>query len=619
MKLGSGGIVAKAKRPDIQVLRGIAVLVVVLSHFEVPHINGGFLGVDVFFVISGYVITQTLLQSSNAASSTKQRIKHFYVRRAKRILPAATFIALISFFASIFFFPISYLGRHLTEVIGSIFMFSNGVFWHQSLFYLNQTTVPSPFLHYWSLAVEEQFYLVWPLVLILIVKNRKWIVYLGIPILFALAVVTTHSRPSFSYFSPSSRAWEFLLGAAVIFLPKKKFANWVRSLFIAAASLALVASFLIISHRNATPGLSTTIPVLSTAILIYLGFNSTVLRPLQWIGDISYSLYLVHWPVIVFFNALYIHKSSAATFALIVLSIALAKLISMAIESPFRFETLGIARRKAFISSAAGVAAVLLLASANGYFSKQDVTTLVMDPGHSELYYSTCHTQGSMPIVKGCYFADTTSDKTVMLVGDSHAAQYFTGLEVAAKAAGYKLLSTTKSACPAVLFVKYASSEDESCNEWQHNIVDVVKQVQPDILVISNFTERTGDRFSLGVSPKEFADSQVEFINRVRGSVGKVAYVGDSPFPGLYAMTCLENNRKHLSRCDLRDTKTATSNAVEKRVSEIGVTVVDSRGFLCQKGICPAVVGEKNVYRDASHISNHIYDIVAKGLAPIFD
>jgi peptidoglycan/LPS O-acetylase OafA/YrhL len=603
------------KRQDIQALRGFAVLAVVLYHLEFPLIHGGFLGVDIFFVISGFVITETILRSTG---TLKQRLAHFYYRRARRILPAATFVAVLTFLAAVLFLPRPYFGKYVFDTISSLFMFSNAGFAYQNLDYLNQGLNPSPFLHYWSLAVEEQFYLVWPLVLILIVRNRKRLLLALLPLLFVGAVLTTHFKPGFSYLSPSSRAWEFLAGALVVFLSKEKFGRRSRQALLALASTAILISLIFINNQSATPSFSTALPVLSAALLIYLGFESKFLGGMAKIGDISYSLYLIHWPLIVIANAIFGDLSLVVGIAIFVASIFFARLVSVRIESPFRYGEFKPALKKSVLVSVVLALAVLGVAASTGFLGSGKDRGFVIDAVEPITYNLGCHVYGEIPKVEGCDFGDTSSAKRVLLVGDSHAEQFFPGLNVAAKRAGYRLSSWTKSACPAIALDDRPAKREADCREWERRIISLVNTLKPDILVFTNFTERPDLKESLGMTIEDYKASFDDFVLRIRESAAKIVYIGDSPYPGEDSIACLTREHKTPTKCDVQNSKRPLTTVLEQEAKRLGLTFIDSRSFLCEEIRCRAIVEDKNVYRDDSHISVHIFEIVAKGLAPIF-
>jgi peptidoglycan/LPS O-acetylase OafA/YrhL len=292
-EINTPAIATSGKRSDIQVLRGLAVLAVVFYHLGFP-IDGGFLGVDSFFVISGFVITGTLLRSQG---TIKRRVFLFYKKRVRRILPTSVYITLVTLFASFLFLPRIYLSKYFLDAVSSIFMVSNIKFAKDGVDYLQQTLHSSPFLHFWSLGVEEQFYLIWPLFLFSLFR-QKYIYNIALPALFVGSTITAHFYPTVSFFSPTSRAWEFLAGAFVATLSPCKFNKVIRLLIVLLSFSIVLSSLIFAKHNGNLLHFFTLMVVTGTGLLIYVGFSNAFFKPLVEIGNISYSLYLVHWPII---------------------------------------------------------------------------------------------------------------------------------------------------------------------------------------------------------------------------------------------------------------------------------------------------------------------------------
>ena len=241
--------------------RSVAVLLVIAYHLKI--VKGGFLGVDIFFVISGFVITQNL---STASGSTGQKLKAFYLRRAKRILPSSLAVILLTALLSRFFLAPIYQSRFKIDALWSTLMGANIGFGLHNLDYLQATTSPSPYLHYWSLGVEEQFYIIWPLIFFaFFALQRKKITWL-IPPFILMALISTNIWPVFSFYLPSSRAFQFLFGAALVGLGRAKKLNaW----WAIVGWVGIFSSAFLISDSIANPNLYSLIPTLSTALVIY--------------------------------------------------------------------------------------------------------------------------------------------------------------------------------------------------------------------------------------------------------------------------------------------------------------------------------------------------------------
>ncbi|WP_426623027.1 acyltransferase family protein [Leifsonia sp. McL0607] len=354
-------------RADIEGLRSVAVLLVVGSHLIVWP-EGGFVGVDVFFVISGYLITGILIRQLEVKGTIS--FVDFYRRRFLRIVPAALVVLILTTAVTwLVFFPVRALATTWDAVFAAVFV-ENWNLVSRGTQYFASTSVPSPFQHYWSLSVEEQFYLLWPWLLILAAalfrtrhaRRRALVVGLvaGVAVSFVLACIESELRPSIAYFSTATRAWELGIGALVALLPKTISARlgdrahavvWLTGLGL------IVVSAFVITESAAFPGPWAAFPVAGTAAILFSDrpgrWQIAVTNPVaRYFGKISYSLYLWHWPVIVF---LIILSPSPATWQLALsfaLMVALSAISYHFVETPFRHWRLGSASADRVFASA---------------------------------------------------------------------------------------------------------------------------------------------------------------------------------------------------------------------------------------------------------------------------
>ena len=344
-------------RPDIQALRAVAVLLVVMFHAHIPGFHAGFLGVDVFFVISGYVITTVLLQERETSSANS--ISGFYGRRIRRILPAATLVLIVTLFAVYHWLGVVSGVVNANDAKWVAAFMGNFHFASTGTQYLTANAPPSALQQYWSLAVEEQFYLVWPVLFIALVgiwpkvaMQRKLLVALGVIIAASLtwSIIETGQNQVWAFFSPLTRAWELALGAALaVAAPHLRdrsprvgiVLTWLGYLVIAGATWAF-------SETTPWPGSAVMVPVLATGAVILggtlrqrEGFGPvTRSAPVQWFGNTSYSLYLVHWPIIIIATEYAVQPLSTRNNVLLILaSIAAAAISYYLIENPIRRST----------------------------------------------------------------------------------------------------------------------------------------------------------------------------------------------------------------------------------------------------------------------------------------
>lgn len=343
-------------RPEIQALRAVAIGCVLLYHFWPAALPAGFVGVDVFFVVSGFLITGLLLR--DAERHDRVRLKEFYVRRSRRIVPAAMVVLTACAAATLFFVPRREWGPFLQQTLSSALYVEN---WHLA----RDSQIPeradlasTPVQHFWSLSVEEQFYLVWPLLIILALwlaarsGRRRTETLAAVLVLTTVASfvhgsLLTLQDHNLAYFSTLARGWEFGVGGLLALLPRSEGDRLRRTRAAAGwAGLAAIAfAALAFTDEDRFPGTIALLPVLGTAAIIWAGMPRAALslapvagwRPVQWFGDISYSLYLWHWPIIMFTPYITGQPTPAIGMVLLLLlSIGIADASKRWVEDPFR-------------------------------------------------------------------------------------------------------------------------------------------------------------------------------------------------------------------------------------------------------------------------------------------
>jgi len=308
------GITPRDYRPDIDGLRAIAVLAVVLFHADIALFRGGFVGVDVFFVISGFLITRIILREVQQANANNVRFDYlrFYERRARRLFPALFVTTAIAFCAGAILMVPSHLERFSGALLSSLVWLSNVFFWTETGYFDSDAHL-KPLLHTWSLSVEEQFYLIWPALLVALgtLGNLRWVLA-GIVTISAISLLGAEmmhlSDSSAAFFLMPFRIYEFGLGALLVWFVERPPKNtWVLegTLFLGLALIG--ASILLFRESSVVPGWLGLIPCLGAVGVIYAGraprLGMVLRNPAAvYIGRISYSLYLVHWPIVVFYR-----------------------------------------------------------------------------------------------------------------------------------------------------------------------------------------------------------------------------------------------------------------------------------------------------------------------------
>jgi len=589
---------------QIQGLRALAALLVTIFHARL--VPGGFIGVDIFYVISGYLITGLILREIEQTGSLD--LNAFYQRRIKRLLPTSVFVLFITAIVGMFVLPAitrDALGRDLFAAAAYI---SNYLFaWWQND-YQNLNATPSPFIHYWSLAVEEQFYVVWPILLLLLARYGRRAIFWGISITtvlsLLLSVYQTQTSPIWAFYSLPTRAWELGVGALLLFVPEKvwrnRFIPWLGVIGIAIATFNF-------DENTAFPGLNAVLPVFATALLIGSisiwprAFNDlSNNRISQWLGAISYPLYLWHWPALVLpSSALGRPLRIRERLFCILLTVVLAHLTSKFIEQPLRHKK--IEGKKVYLFFVATtitslIAGLIISATSSSMISVKGTNykfNLIDVMEKPAVYGDDCHVNYGETKSGYCTYGDTKSNRTLVLYGDSHAAQWFPALEQIALERGYKLISLTKSACPAV----DAPREDQGafknvhCEKWRQNSIARIKSIHPDAVITSSFQYFTPPS-GFPSKSRWWDDGQRRLLSELRGSSNHLIYISDTPRPLRDIPNCLAS----------RDSHTCDSTEKTRNVIINGFEKIDPTPWLCTS-YCPAIKDGYVVYRDASHIS----------------
>ena len=590
---------------QIQGLRALAAILVTVFHARL--LPGGFIGVDIFYVISGYLITGLILREIEKTGTLD--LRSFYQRRIKRLLPTSVFVLFVTaIFAWILFPPITRdaLGRDLFAAATYI---SNYLFaWWQND-YQNLNATPSPFIHYWSLAVEEQFYLIWPIFILFLARYGKKVILGGIAITtlgsLLFSIYLTQVAPIWAFYSLPTRAWELGFGALLLFIPetkkKMRILPWLGFFGITFASLNF-------NENTAFPGKNALIPVIATVVLIAsikywppLFNDLSNSRVSQWLGGISYPLYLWHWPALVLpSSALGRPLRFYERFLCILLTIILAHFTSKYVEEPLRHKNLSprTIYKGAIVTTASSLAVGTLIAFSTSSIitTKGDISyqfDLVKVMEKPAVYGDDCHVNYGETKSGFCTYGDKNSSETIVLYGDSHAAQWFPTLEKLAKQRGFKLISLTKSACPAV----DANRPDQGafkqvhCTKWRQNSIERIAKIKPMAVITSSFQYFTpaNERVSRATW---WRDGQRKLLSDLTGATDHLIYISDTPRPLRDIPNCLASRNSRV--CD---------STQKTRVSIIfGFEVVNPTPWLCSS-FCPAIIDGTVAYRDASHIS----------------
>lgn len=476
-------MILKNYRPDIDGLRAIAVLSVLLFHAGYPAFSGGFVGVDVFFVISGYLITGFILNDQN--QSLTAHLKDFYARRIRRIFPALIVVIAASLVAGWFWLlPPDYVALAKQALAGAFFV-PNFLFWSEAG-YFDKVAELKPLLHLWSLGIEEQFYLVWPIAIFTIKRTRLLRPFLFVVTIasFAYCVYLTASDPNSAYYLPFSRMWELTIGgliAAISFRSSNTLVNNALSVFGLSAILWSVVA---ISPSDPFPGAIAAIPTLGAAALIWSGPSTFIasrllsIKPAIYIGLISYPLYLWHWPLLSFARQL---GWPISTWMVLAASVALASITYEFIERPLksgRFRPFPFPLLAGMgMVAACGFAVVI---SAGVYWrypidSASILKTLSYDYGPDGRLYECwlVDEKGSQQYPPEC--TSPNGKDGILIVGDSHAARLYPGLLKAFP--NNPVWQITRSGCLPL-------GGSSLCNQTRDYALQIAKQQHPKYVIL---------------------------------------------------------------------------------------------------------------------------------------
>lgn len=625
----------------VQGLRGIAILLVLLNHAGVPGFDGGFIGVDVFFVISGYLIGGLLLREMETTGRVD--LWAFYARRVRRLLPASLVMIAVVLVGIRCLYAPQEQDELLSSARASALYAANLWFASRPTDYFGGHTEANPLLHLWSLAVEEQFYLVWPLLMLAAARATAgdarrglnllvWVA--GIPSLIACIALSLVNF-KYAFFLSPMRVWEFGAGMFVALRPGLAASLSLRSLqaigWLALAVLALTTVLFDGSLRF--PGHWAVIPVAATAALLLVaerGAASDAGRGLhwgwlRWVGDCSYSLYLWHWPVLIAAAMVSPKFGPGLTVAVILVSLLLGRLSYRFIEQMF------LSRRWADVPPrrvviAGLVACVLLAVAAQGLRGRIDKPA---EPDRFEQAskWKLIESSGCLVLFDAvdqppCEFGVHNGAKTVVLLGDSHAAQWLPPLQALALKHGWRLVALTKAVCPSVdvdVLFYVTRTRFEPCSQWRERMFERIAGLRPQLVVMAS---------SSGYGDVELSRWQAGLersVERLQATGSRVAYIRDTPHTGLNVPTCwaradwwgwVPPDACTYSRSQ-DDERTAARTVVEHAAAQArGASFIDLSEAICSSERCPTQRDGVLMFKDRTHLSEAFAASLAPRLEP---
>ena len=676
-----GWAAPEALRGDIQGLRAVAVLVVLLFHFWPGLLSGGYVGVDVFFVISGFLISGHLLRSP---PRSPRGLAEFWARRIRRLLPAASLVLGATLLASLAWLPSTQLPTVARETIASAFYVENWALARSATDYLAADAAPSPLQHYWSLSVEEQFYVLWPLLialLALLARGRKadrwWTAGLLLVTGGSLAasVVLTREDPAAAYFVTQTRVWELGLGSVVALAVHHGWSlrNHAVRAFLAWAGLAaIICAAVRFNGSTPFPGWAALVPTVGAAMVIAADGDTVRWsprgllgwRPSQMLGDISYSVYLWHWPIIVIAPFALGHELTraqklGALGAVVLVAVATKRLV----EDPVRRSrvltaslprSFAIAAASALVLGTAGVA-VIQRADASRTAQAQELAAKVAssdcvgaaamrEPGctsiagaemlsspavarddRSVLYEDGCWSGRPYTRHRICTYGDPDSGVKVALIGNSHAGHWFPALEPIAEQRNWRLDTYLVSQCYTVTTIRLEFGSEQltdNCTSWNHWALGAIARADYDLVVMSNRTFQQVIGTSPGQKGRVTQQAYAQTLRTITANGTPVLVLRDIPSAIDPAPDCVAGNLGDVEACSHPAERAVEADPLfdAARADTSGlVSTLDLTNRFCRDGRCHVVIGGLIAYFDHGHMTSTFARTLVPDVQPAVD
>lgn len=675
-KVRAHGTNGSGARRDIQGLRALAVGIVVIYHLRPEALPGGFVGVDVFFVVSGFLIIGSLAREASKNASIS--VPEFYARRIRRLFPASAVVLVAVLAGAMLLLAQSRWQNISSDVLFSLLQVQN---WHQALSavsYAGATQEVSPLQHFWSLAVEEQFYLVIPFFFLGLISaalatgkppGRFIVPALSVTALasFVYSIYLSDHEHTIAYFATTTRIWELAVGGLAALLPAlPKPSGRLAAVSGWLGVSAIVVPAFLFSTDIAFPGSIAGIPVLGTAILLRTGPPAAAvpwsasrflaIRPMTLVGDVSYSLYLWHWPVIVFAVAL-LGRTPRIREALLLalLSLVLAVASYHLVEQRFRHRS-GHAGwsvyRRTYAMALCGAMVVSVAAWAPWQvieIKRAQLSTELSDhdyPGAQAWSTRPAPVPAGLPIRPDpsvamqdvpatsagacgvydpavvpdtdCWFGSVAQQDApvVVVVGDSHAGQFVDPLIAVSRKIPLRIHALVRNGCPFALTPPRSETTlYANCSNQNSITAERIAAGKPDLVLVSGMRE-SGYKKALGWSwapDAPLVEGYVQTLSRLRAAGLRVAVVADLPYPQGNPVECIQKYADHGACATPASEALAGGDdalvGAARRVG--GIEIVDLSRLFCRDGLCPAVIGNVLVYRD-----NHMTNTFAKSLGP---
>lgn len=614
-------------RRDIEGLRAVAVLSILLFHIDHTNLPGGFIGVDIFFVISGYLITGNIWRDLNNKSFS---IAHFYLKRIRRLFPALFFMLVVIFLAVYLSGINNEINMYGRSALSSLYYVSN-IFFYTQNDYFSPDLELNPLLHTWSLSVEEQFYLIFPFIFIILIKAKKYTVYILSGIFLVSLLLSEHLvnlDESAAFFLSPFRFWQFLTGSLIAIYGHNLLLINKASNFFSIIGAGLIAlSLLFFSSYTAFPGINALIPTIGTALVI-LGSKSTATlshRILSsqipsFIGKISYSVYLWHWPIIVLYKLNYNPDIEKTDKVFLFIASFIAGYISWKIiEQPTRKISL-VYNSRLLITYTFTALAVVTLSSVI-FINYADSLS---DPKKNHL---ASYSNYKMDVRSGVCFLNSGADdpslfdeslcintketNNVLLLGDSHAAHYYS--ELKAIYPDYNISQVTSSGCKPLIYqgeLRFHLQGELRCTTLVKNAFEkTIFDKKFDVVILAG-------RWQLDDVPQLH-----NTIKYLENKVGKIIVIGPvieytQALPNLLARSYVENGAEIgvVTKARKYEDRLAVDSAIRMACLGTEANYVSALDKLCPQGQCITIIDKIPVQFDYGHLTNAGAKIVLDGI-----
>jgi peptidoglycan/LPS O-acetylase OafA/YrhL len=622
----------------------------VAYHIGLPGFSGGFVGVDIFFVLSGYLITGLLVRE--AGSSGRVSFRRFYARRIRRLLPVSVVVLLTTLVISaLLYSPIEM--KQISSTAASVALYvSNFTFATRAVSYLGGATVGAdPYLHTWSLAVEEQFYLVWPLFIAALVWAgtrfgiRRRALAGGMLVMavvsFAACAVLTNTHQSWAFFASPPRFWEFAVGGLAALAPVSWFAR-IRVAKVLTVLGAVTIAVPIVAYGSSTrfPGAAALVPVAGTVMLLLAdsaGVEPRVGRPLRtraalWFGERSYSWYLWHWPALIFAAVLWPKAGLVVNILAVMVALGASMLTFRYVEQRVRHNGyLAMRPRKSIAFGAA--ASVLCVLIAVGFSARAEAATKTTAQARinaviNDNRLSLDCTADVLSPGSRCGIGDVNSEKTIALFGDSHAWMFNEAFDRIGRVHGYRVVPLELRGCPPAdvkTFFSTIGRVYNECTQWRAQAFTAIEKLHPDLVVFSSsaefYTGLPGHESSTGLAPDDWTQGIERTASRLDKMGLQFAMIADVPEPGFHVPNCLSRRLGAVivtSSCSFDRNLIAPAGRTAAREVDAfkDGTVIDLTKEICPTRRCKPTQNGMVKYMDGNHLANPYVTSLA---GPIWD